>query len=144
MAAAITVIFASQLGLPVSSTHIAVGGVFGVGFLREFIKVNYSRMIEEINLHHANNSPEEVQDFLTKFEAATVSERGIMLRELKQRTGPITLNKAERKGLRRIHRLELVKRSLLLRIAAAWIVTVPVAAVIAAAVFYMIRGIMLP
>src|SRR6056297_396931 len=33
MAAAITVIIASQLGLPVSSTHIAVGGVFGVGFL---------------------------------------------------------------------------------------------------------------
>ena len=31
LAAAITVIIASQLGLPVSSTHIAVGGVFGVG-----------------------------------------------------------------------------------------------------------------
>src|SRR5690606_16551504 len=31
MAAAITVIIASQLGLPVSSTHIALGGVFGVG-----------------------------------------------------------------------------------------------------------------
>ncbi len=37
MAAAITVIIASQLGLPVSSTHIAVGGVFGVGFLREWL-----------------------------------------------------------------------------------------------------------
>lgn len=38
MAAAITVTIVSQLGLPVSSTHIAVGGVFGVGFLREYIK----------------------------------------------------------------------------------------------------------
>ena len=38
MAASITVILASQLGLPVSSTHIAVGAVFGVGFLREYIK----------------------------------------------------------------------------------------------------------
>ena len=33
MAAAITVVIASQLGLPVSSTHIAVGAIFGVGFL---------------------------------------------------------------------------------------------------------------
>jgi PiT family inorganic phosphate transporter len=33
MSAAITVIVASQLGLPVSSTHIAVGAVFGIGFL---------------------------------------------------------------------------------------------------------------
>ena len=37
MAAAITVVIASQLGLPVSSTHIAVGAVFGVGFLREWL-----------------------------------------------------------------------------------------------------------
>ena len=37
IAAAITVIIASQLGLPVSSTHIAIGGVFGVGFLREWL-----------------------------------------------------------------------------------------------------------
>ncbi len=36
LSAAITVIFASWLGLPVSSTHIAVGAVFGVGFFREY------------------------------------------------------------------------------------------------------------
>jgi len=36
LSAAITVIVASWLGLPVSSTHIAVGGVFGVGFYREW------------------------------------------------------------------------------------------------------------
>ncbi len=36
LSAAITVIFASSLGLPVSSTHVAVGGVFGVGFFREW------------------------------------------------------------------------------------------------------------
>ncbi|MEH6645056.1 inorganic phosphate transporter [Sulfitobacter sp.] len=36
LSAALTVIVASWLGLPVSSTHIAVGGVFGVGFFREW------------------------------------------------------------------------------------------------------------
>ncbi|MBT3306493.1 MAG: inorganic phosphate transporter, partial [Alphaproteobacteria bacterium] len=36
LSAAITVIVASALGLPVSSTHIAVGAVFGVGFFREY------------------------------------------------------------------------------------------------------------
>ena len=36
LSAALTVIIASQLGLPVSS-HIAIGGVFGVGFLREYL-----------------------------------------------------------------------------------------------------------
>ncbi|MFK7780074.1 MAG: inorganic phosphate transporter, partial [Candidatus Gracilibacteria bacterium] len=38
LAAAITVIIASGLGLPVSSTHIALGGIFGIGLIREAIK----------------------------------------------------------------------------------------------------------
>ena len=36
LSAAITVIVASWAGLPVSSTHIAVGAIFGVGFYREY------------------------------------------------------------------------------------------------------------
>jgi len=36
LSAAITVIAASALGLPVSSTHIAIGSVFGIGIYREF------------------------------------------------------------------------------------------------------------
>lgn len=36
LATAITVLSASAAGLPVSTTHIAVGGVFGVGFFREW------------------------------------------------------------------------------------------------------------
>lgn len=38
LAAAITVIIASNYGLPVSSTHIAIGWIFGVGLTREYIK----------------------------------------------------------------------------------------------------------
>lgn len=37
LSAGTTVIIASALGLPVSSTHVAIGGVFGVGFLREYL-----------------------------------------------------------------------------------------------------------
>ena len=37
MATAATVLAASGLGLPVSSTHVAVGGIFGVGFAREWL-----------------------------------------------------------------------------------------------------------
>ncbi|WP_415183701.1 inorganic phosphate transporter [Phaeovulum sp.] len=36
LSAAVTVILASWQGLPVSSTHIAVGAIFGVGFYREW------------------------------------------------------------------------------------------------------------
>ncbi|SFU04765.1 inorganic phosphate transporter [Sedimentitalea nanhaiensis] len=145
LAAAITVIMASQLGLPVSSTHIAVGGVFGVGFLREYIKSSYARMLEQIREHHANNDPEAVDDFLARFEAADVAMKGEMLRNMKaQASGDRLLGKRERRDLGRVHRVELVKRNLLLRIAAAWIITVPVAAVLAAMFFFMLRGMLLP
>lgn len=57
LSAAITVIAASWLGLPVSSTHIAVGGVFGVGFLREYINNRDSKKrrltrSEEVKIAH--------------------------------------------------------------------------------------------
>jgi PiT family inorganic phosphate transporter len=43
LSAAVTVIVASTLGLPVSSTHIAVGAVFGVGFFREYLQARQTR-----------------------------------------------------------------------------------------------------
>ena len=145
MAAALTVIVASQLGLPVSSTHIAVGGVFGVGFLREYIKSSYARMLEDIREHHVDSDPEEVEAFLARFEAADVIGKGEMLREMKEQASEKRLlAKNERKGLGRVHRIELVKRALLLRIAAAWVITVPLAGLLAAMFFFMIRGMMLP
>ncbi|WP_254899049.1 inorganic phosphate transporter [Thalassococcus arenae] len=145
MAAAITVIVASQLGLPVSSTHIAVGGVFGVGFLREYIKSNYARMLDDIRDHHADKDPEAVEALLARFEAADVIAKGEMLREMKAQAGSDRLlGKRERKGLGRVHRVELVKRNILLRIAAAWVITVPLAALLAAMFYFMIRGMLLP
>ena len=144
IAAAVTVIVASQLGLPVSSTHIAVGGVFGVGFLREYLKANYTRKILEIRAHHANEESPELEAFIARFEAASVEEKTEMLRDMKRAAGPQALYKSERKELRNINRVELVKRTLLLRIAAAWIITVPATAVLSAMIYFMLRGLMMP
>jgi PiT family inorganic phosphate transporter len=144
MAAAITVIIASQLGLPVSSTHIAVGGIFGVGFLREFIKTSYTQMVIEIKHHHENDNPEEVEAFLIEFKNASIKEKEVMLQQLKERSAKANLTKEERKSLRSVYRHELVKRSALLRIAAAWVITVPVSGIMAAIIYFTIRGMMLP
>jgi len=43
LSAAVTVLVASQLGLPVSTTHIVVGAVFGVGFSREYYTTHSRR-----------------------------------------------------------------------------------------------------
>ena len=144
MAAAITVIIASQLGLPVSSTHIAVGAVFGVGFLREFLKATYSKMIDQIKDHHHGKDEAEVEAFLIEFRKASVTKKGEMLLQLKEHSATAELSKKERKGLKRVYKTELVKRSALLKIVAAWLITVPVSGLLAAALYFTIRGMMLP
>ncbi|PHR62582.1 MAG: inorganic phosphate transporter [Robiginitomaculum sp.] len=142
MAAAITVIIASQMGLPVSSTHIAVGGVFGIGFLREYLEANWERTLDEIRDHHDGEDSDAVDEFLDRYEAASMHEKNIMLQALKARSASANLYKKERKKLRRYYRKELVKRSILLKIAAAWLITVPVAGVMAALIYFMIRGML--
>jgi inorganic phosphate transporter, PiT family len=148
MAAAVTVIIASQLGLPISTTHVTIGAVFGVGFLREYLKANYQRIIAEIEAHHADSGAEqhEVESFLKAFEAASRGEKSRMLKELKQagKRGEAAISKAERKSLRRVHRKDLVKRAVMMRVIAAWIITVPATAVLSALIFFTIRGMMLP
>ncbi len=144
MAAAITVIIASQMGLPVSSTHIAVGGIFGVGFLREYLKTSYDKMVDEITAHHHGQDETIVEKFLHEFQKASIEKKGVMLEQLKQHTAKADLSKKERKNLRKVYRHELVKRSHLLKIAAAWVITVPVSAAMAALIFFTIRGMMLP
>jgi PiT family inorganic phosphate transporter len=144
LSAAITVIIATQLGLPVSSTHIAVGAVFGVGFLREYLKNIYAKMIEEIHMHHLGRDEAIVEKFLEDFRYANLAEKGNMLQQLKEHSTEADLSKKERRGLKRVYRHELVKRSALLKIAAAWVITVPVSAILAAMLYFMIRGMMLP
>ncbi len=144
MAASITVIIASQLGLPVSSTHIAVGGIFGVGFLREYLKTSYSRMVEEIKEHHQEQDEEVIEAFLMEFKKASLIDKKHMLKQLKKHSAAAELSKQERKQLRKVYKHELVKRSQLFRIAAAWIITVPASGLMAAILYFTIRGMLLP
>ncbi len=90
LSAAVVVIFASWLGLPVSSTHIAIGGIFGVGFYREW----YHEKVLKVNRDMSGLPAEE-------------------------RT-----------------RRKVVRRSHLMTIMAAWVITVPVAAALSALLFW--------
>ena len=145
MAAAITVIIASQLGLPVSSTHIAVGAVFGVGFLREYIKANYAGLLEEVRHHHSGKNEEEIELFIEKFDKAKIKRKEIMLLQLKLHSTHVpALTKKEHKALRKALHQQLVKRSALFKIVAAWLITVPASAVLSALIYYAIRGMLIP
>ncbi len=98
LSAAITVIVASWLGLPVSSTHIAVGGVFGVGFFREW----------------------DSERRLRKARLAVPDRPALTSQERRRR--------------------KLVRRSHFMTIIAAWIITVPAAALLSAMIFLAIQA----
>jgi len=149
MAAALTVIIASQLGLPVSSTHIAIGGVFGVGFLREYLATTKEE--ERIRQERAMLAEDK------KSLKLLTSERDGML-AIEQKTKEdyeriaelyrlIDIEeeriKQEKKQLKRAEKTKYVKRNAVNKIIAAWLITVPAAAILAASIFYMIKGFML-
>jgi len=135
MSAAVTVIVASQLGLPVSSTHIAIGGVLGVGFLREHLKANYSSMVEEIRMHHDGADAKEVAAYLDEFTKADVKTKKAMLEQLKARSASVRLKKKEVKRIKKVYKHELVQRSVVYKIIAAWIITVPASAIMASLIY---------
>ncbi|NRG17803.1 inorganic phosphate transporter [Rhizobiales bacterium] len=102
LSAAITVLIATSLGLPVSSTHIAVGAVFGVGFLREFLENPNKRTLRPG--HKLNETAEDAFNSL---------------------------------GFRSVRKL--VRRRFALSIAAAWFITVPASALLAATLYWLLR-----
>jgi PiT family inorganic phosphate transporter len=150
LAAAITVIIASWLGLPVSSTHIALGGVFGVGFLREWIdrtqRLEYRIKEEEQKIEEYKKRLEEEQVQLKLLEEKENKEKEdyeSILRLLDSINSYEKILKKETKALKRVQKTKYVKRSAVNKIIAAWIITVPVAAFISAVIFYIIKGMML-
>jgi PiT family inorganic phosphate transporter len=87
LSSAVTVLIATYFGLPVSSTHIAIGAIFGIGFLREFLE-----------------SPKRI----------------------------VAKNEPSRKPR------QLVRRKFVFSIAAAWVITVPASALLAAGIYQLI------
>ena len=53
------------------------------------------------------------------------------------------LLKSEKKGFKQAKKIKYVKRDAVKKIIAAWIITVPMAALLSAGIFFMIKGIML-
>ena len=101
LSTAITVILASTFGLPVSTTHIAVGAVFGIGFFREWYTRNSQRRLDYV----------------------------------RQKTGHDNFERRAQQNPDEQHRRRLVRRSHLMTIVAAWVITVPISALLSAAVY---------
>ncbi len=149
MAASITVIIASQLGLPVSSTHIAVGGIFGVGFLREYLDssdikdeiIHEKELIldekKQLKALHAELKTLEAKGAKEKADYERIVDLYKMIDEEEE------LIKEAKKHLKSARKVKYVKREAVKKIIAAWVITVPAAAVLSAAIYFMIRGIVL-
>ncbi|WOE69400.1 anion permease [Hydrogenimonas thermophila] len=150
LAAAITVIIASQLGLPVSSTHIALGGVFGVGFLREWLdrtqRLEYRIKEEKEKLEELKSKLVAFQDELKTIESKDTKtqadyERIVYLFEVINEYEKRI--KKENKALKNVYKTKYVQRNAVKKIVAAWIITVPAAALLSAIIFFVIKGVML-
>ncbi|MDR0407505.1 MAG: inorganic phosphate transporter [Campylobacteraceae bacterium] len=162
MSAALTVIVASQLGLPVSSTHTAIGGIFGVGFLREWLLRNTLK--EEIELDpkkiHMKAEQKKLEEYKNELESLGKlkkvdplfvkelitkinEEKRLISRITTHKTHNLEITKIEKKALKAVKKHEFVKRSALKMIIAAWLITVPAVGVLSAMFYYMLRGMML-
>jgi PiT family inorganic phosphate transporter len=149
MAASITVIIASQLGLPVSSTHIAVGGIFGVGFLREYldnsekvdvIAIDKEVIVDEKKLLKAFNAERKALEAKENKEQADYERIVELYRMINEEEEKL---KDVKKHLKTAQKVQYVKRDAVKKIIAAWVITVPAAALLSASIFFMIKGIVL-
>ena len=149
MAASITVIIASQLGLPVSSTHIAIGGIFGVGFLREYLdtadvvdEIAYEKeiMIDEKKLLKALIS--ELRTLEKKSEKEKEDYQRIieLYKMIDEEESKI---KESKKQIKSAQNIKYVKRDAIKKIVAAWIITVPAAAILSGMLYFTIRGMLI-
>jgi PiT family inorganic phosphate transporter len=149
MSAAITVIIASQMGLPVSSTHIAIGGIFGVGFLREYLTSTGQEVIiqtEKEILDDEKRILKSLTSELKSLESKADKEKNDYERivELyKMIDVEEDKIKVAKKILKSAAKVQYVKRDAVKRIVAAWLITVPTAAGLAALIYFVIRGISL-
>mgnify|MGYP002639212498 FL=1 len=149
MAASITVIIASQLGLPVSSTHIAIGGVFGVGFLREYLHLTTKEPSIEENKLIIQDEKENISAYMQERKTLEAQPdkgeaeyaRIVELYKLIAKENEII--KSTKKEIKKTKRIEYVKRDAVKKIVAAWLITVPAAAILAALLFFTIKGIMI-
>ena len=138
LSSAITVIVASGLALPVSSTHIALGAIFGIGFLREYLEneADKVRIIRE----HFNDDTEPSLFDTARGEIEwreEVFERA--LKDLLPERERVFYFEATRKAEQAVinwQRRKLVRRSHLRTIVLAWLITVPATATIAGVLYY--------
>ena len=126
LSAALTVIVASWFGLPVSSTHIAVGAVFGVGFFREWYTANSRRRRAYLERKvHRQRAEREALGLATLQVSADEAD-------LDAGEPPMSREEATRR--------RLVRRAHVTTIVAAWVTTVPASALVAALIFWVLRA----
>lgn len=109
LASAATVLAASAFGLPISSTHVAVGAVFGVGFLREYLAIR-----------NMEGAAVPVETYTLDANTLNATPEQAIARE------------------RRYERRYLVRRFKVARIGAAWLVTLPAAALLAGGTYWLL------
>ncbi|MEI5679798.1 MULTISPECIES: inorganic phosphate transporter [unclassified Mesorhizobium] len=125
LAVAIIVIVASWFGLPVSSTHIAVGAVFGVGFFREWY-------IEHSTHRRAYLERRRQLKKTGKAGARNESADDDEDDDDNPRKGPSS---------EEITRRRLVRRAHVRTIVMAWATTVPASALLAASIFALLGAV---